>query len=119
MRQRGPYEAPAVARCPPRLLGPAGGPARPAPARPRGRHAGGVVGAPARAAPRGAAPARARVVDLARGRTDERVLSEALVGHREVAVLGALEGAGGVQPREAARQRARRVDQEALDLVRG
>src|SRR5215208_4910387 len=116
MRQRCLYVAPSVARCPPALLGPARGPARPAPARARGLDAGGVVGAPARAAPRGAAPvgalrarrvapgraapARAPVVDLARGRADQRVRGEALVGHRDVARLDALEGAVGVEPGE-------------------
>src|SRR5687767_12753708 len=99
MRRRGLYEAPSVARCPPALsgssdpgksLGPAGGPARPAPARPRG--VDGVArrgGAPARAAPARAgpvggaravggaparpAPARPGVVDLA-GRGVDQVV---------------------------------------------
>src|SRR4051794_16767850 len=70
-------------------LGPARGPARPAPRGPSRLDPGAVVGAPARTAPararevggeavgrvapRGAAPARARVVDRTRAGVDERV----------------------------------------------
>src|SRR3954470_24149669 len=99
MRQRGLYVAPSVARCPPgceALLGPARGPARPAPTRARDLHAVAVRRAPARPAPArpgevqpergvGGAPGRAApggpaVVDVAVRGTDERVRRQALVG---------------------------------------
>src|SRR5215210_5244164 len=89
------------------LLGPAGGPARPAPARARDLHAVAVRRAPARAAPARprpiggllavggaparAAPARPGVVDLAGGGVDQVVRRQSLVGERDGARAGLLD----------------------------
>src|SRR5438045_6137025 len=127
----GPYSwrfpAPSVAPAS-RLLGPAGGPTRPAPGRTRRLDPGAVVGAPARPAParagkvqtqrrvgrapRRAAPGRARVVDVARGRADERVRGQGLVGLRHVAGADGLDRGVDVECREAPVHHPRRVDQD-------